>query len=146
MKKVYMVSACLLGLSTRYDAGSKENKDVLKLCKDNICIPFCPEQLGGLSTPRPPCFFVGGDGTDVLGKAAKIVEKESGIDRTGNFIRGAYEALKIAEIVKPYAVIFKDGSPSCGVTEVDIEGEKKTGCGVTCALFKEKGYRIKNYG
>lgn len=146
MKKVYMVSACLLGLATRYDGRSKENKEVISLCVNNICIPFCPEQLGGLSTPRPPCFFKGGDGMAVIEKRARIVEKESGVDRTFNFIRGAEESLKIAKIVKPNMVILKDGSPSCGVNRVDIEGIKKEGCGVTCALLKKKGYEVVTYG
>lgn len=141
-----MVSACLLGLATRYDGKSKLNEKVLKLCQENICVPFCPEQLGGLSTPRPPCFFIGGDGNAVIDGVAKIVEKESRLDRTDNFIRGAKESLRIANIVRPHGIILKDGSPSCGVNRVDIEGEKQKGCGVTCALFKRKGYRIETYG
>ncbi len=144
--KIYMVSACLLGIETRYDGKSKLNKDVLRLCENNICVPFCPEQLGGLPTPRPPCYFIGGDGRSVIEKKAKIVEKESKIDRTLNFIRGAEESLKIAKIVKPDKVIFKDGSPSCGVNRVDIEGIKRKGCGVTCALFEKEGYEVVGYG
>ena len=146
MKKIYMVSSCLLGLSTRYDGKSKQNKEVIELCKEHICIPFCPEQLGGLPTPRPPCYFKGGDGNDVLAGRAQVIEKESKKDRTINFIRGAEESLKIAKIVKPYLVILKDKSPSCGVNMVDVEGKKTKGCGVTCALFKKEGLEVKSYG
>ncbi len=146
MKKVYMVSACLLGLSTRYDGKSKKNEKVVRLCEDNICVPFCPEQLGGLPTPRPPCYFIGGDGNDVLLGRAKIVEKESKKDRTLNFLKGAREALFMAQVVKPHVIILKDKSPSCGVNTVDIEGKKVKGCGVTCALLKKEGYEVKSYG
>ncbi len=144
--KIYMVSACLLGLSTRYDGKSKKNAKVVELCKENICIPFCPEQLGGLSTPRPPCYFVGGEGRDVLAGRAKIVEKESGQDRTMNFLKGAEESLLIAKLTRPDAIILKDGSPSCGVNRIDLKGKKTEGCGVTCALLKKEGYRVKSYG
>lgn len=144
--KIYMVSACLLGLSTRFDGRSKENEEVIKLCKENVCVPFCPEQLGGLSTPRPPCYFVGGDGYGVLINKAKVVEKESGKDRTTNFLKGAKESLLLANITKPDGVILKDGSPSCGVSSVDIEGKREKGCGVTCALLKKAGFKVRSYG
>ena len=54
MKKIALVSACLLGVPTRYDGTGKQNAEVLALSKEYLLIPFCPEQLGGLSTPRKP--------------------------------------------------------------------------------------------
>ncbi|MCI5141219.1 MAG: DUF523 domain-containing protein, partial [Candidatus Electrothrix sp. ATG1] len=65
MKKC-LISCCLVGLCTRYDGQSKPDKYCLKYLKDFIYIPVCPEQLGGLPTPRPPAELNGGDGMDVL--------------------------------------------------------------------------------
>jgi len=47
------------------------NDDRLKeFCLKGKFIPACPEQLGGLATPRPPAEIKGGTGLDVLwGKA-----------------------------------------------------------------------------
>ena len=55
MKKI-LVSACLLGFECRYDGKSKPCEKLLELAKeeDTVLIPVCPEQLGGLPTPRLP--------------------------------------------------------------------------------------------
>ena len=53
MKKI-LVSACLMGYECRYKGDGCKCEKVLELSKDNIVIPVCPEQLGGLSTPRLP--------------------------------------------------------------------------------------------
>lgn len=49
-----LVSACLLGVRCRYDGESKSCPAVLDLAKEHELIPVCPEQLGGLPTPRTP--------------------------------------------------------------------------------------------
>jgi len=64
--KIYLVSACLLGLRTRYDGRVLSNAARSKFVEWAISIPVCPEQLGGLSTPRQPADLVGGDGFDVI--------------------------------------------------------------------------------
>ncbi len=140
--KVYMVSACLLGIMTRYDGNSKPIKSVIDFCKRNICVPFCPEQLGGMPTPRPACFFKKGSGGDVITGNACVIEKESGIDRTCNFLKGAEMSLKIAALVRPEAIIMQDKSPSCGKYYVDIEGTESRGMGVATALLIKHGYKI----
>jgi len=45
-------SGCLLGIECRYDGKSKPNKKIIELSKKETLIPVCPEQLGGLPTPR----------------------------------------------------------------------------------------------
>ncbi|OAG27471.1 DUF523 domain-containing protein [Thermodesulfatator autotrophicus] len=128
-----LVSACLLGLSTRYDGTSKEAEIIKTLAQRYILVPFCPEQLGGLSTPRPPADLYGGDGLAVLEGKAKVITKD-GLDVTQAFIKGAYESLKIAKILKINQVFCKARSPSCGLTPV---------MGVTTALFHLEGLKIE---
>ena len=65
-----LISACLLGAACRYDGGSKPQEPILRLMEKYTLIPVCPEQLGGLPTPRLPSERIGAqvvmkDGTDV---------------------------------------------------------------------------------
>lgn len=103
--KYILVSACLLGIHCRYDGGNNRNDAVLSLLEDKeIClIPVCPEQLGGLPTPRLP--------SERLGKQ---VVNSSGTDVTDAFEKGAEEALKIARLYGCKTAILKERSPSCG--------------------------------
>ena len=48
-----LVSACLAGLNTKYDDTANSDDKVIALVKAGKAIPVCPEQLGGLPTPRP---------------------------------------------------------------------------------------------
>ncbi len=101
------VSSCLLGLNAKYSGGHNTSDIVLKLSRQIKVVPFCPEQLGGLATPRDPAEIVG----------QKVLTKE-GLDVTLPFEKGATEMLKILEIVNQRAVILKDGSPSCGSRQI----------------------------
>ena len=49
-----LISACLLGLPCRYDGTSKPQLWVEELARRHELIPMCPEQMGGLPTPRNP--------------------------------------------------------------------------------------------
>ena len=49
-----LISACLLGLPCRYDGASKPQLWVEELARRHELIPMCPEQMGGLPTPRNP--------------------------------------------------------------------------------------------
>lgn len=133
--KVYLVSACLLGLCTRYDAQLKESAECCKALKGHITIPICPEQLGGLPTPRPAADVVGGTGLDVLNGNAKVLTKD-GLDLSREFIQGAQQVVKIAQMHNVEAVYLKSRSPSCGVHEK---------LGVTAALLAQKGYRLQEF-
>ena len=49
-----LVSACLLGCACRYDGQSKPHPLAMELARQGRAVPVCPEQLGGLTTPRLP--------------------------------------------------------------------------------------------
>lgn len=66
---------------------------------------------------------------------ARVLD-ETGVDRTAAFLRGAEEVLRIVELVSPSLIVFKEGSPSCGLRRVDIEGTRRRGCGVVTARLK----------
>jgi uncharacterized protein YbbK (DUF523 family) len=138
---VILISACLAGLHTRYDGNSRPHPLLAKIAQAHILVPVCPEILGGLGIPRAACRLSGGDGVVVLQGTAQVVDR-NGIDRTSEFLRGAEECLRVARLVSPELIIFKEGSPSCGLRRVDIEGEKVPGCGVVTALFKPTGFPI----
>lgn len=135
-----LVSACLLGVPCRYDGKSKPWQEILNSSKI-IPVPVCPEQLGGCSTPRPKAWFTGGDGRDVLNGTARIVD-EKGRDVTEAFVSGARHTLHIARTLGIRHAVLKEGSPSCGVSFVTIEGKKTPGMGVTAALLSENGITL----
>ncbi len=138
-----LVSACLLGIRTRYDGSASFSQKVLKLCKTKCCIPVCPEQLAGFSTPRPPMEFRGGDAECVLKGWGKIVRVESGEDVTLKMLKGAKEALKLLEITGGVAfAILKERSPSCGVNKVYVDGEIVDGTGIFAYLLKKEGVKV----
>ncbi len=139
-----LCSACLLGIRCRYDGKSKTNEKILILSKKEILIPICPEQLGGQGTPRPSSEIIGGDGSDVLNKKAKVVEPD-GKDISESFIRGAEEVLKIAQLYNIKEAILKQRSPSCGSGQMYDGTFSKNlikGDGVTTALLKKNGVKI----
>ena len=136
-----IVSACLLGTRCRYDGGSRSNESVLSMISHNILIPVCPEQLGGLSTPRSSSEIVGGNGTNALNGTATVIDSE-GRDVTDSFLRGAREALKIAKILNIKTAIMKENSPSCGVSHIKRKGEQAEGPGVSSALFVRNGIEV----
>ncbi|MGG1660040.1 DUF523 domain-containing protein [Brevibacillus sp. NRS-1366] len=141
-----MISACLIGCECRYDQKSCLNEDLEQLLREGKVIPVCPEQLGGLPTPRPPAEIVGGDGFDVLEGRARIVD-QTGNDVTDEFLHGAQQALKLAKTVGATSAILKENSPSCGssfVYDGSFTGKKVTGVGLTAALFKRNGIEVRS--
>ncbi len=127
-----MISACLLGLKTRYDGRSKGNPACLSRLVGRCRVPFCPEQLGGLPTPRAAADIIDGSGADVLAGRAKVVTKD-GIDVSAQFIRGAEQALFLARQLEVEAVFLKAESPSCGLNPMSS---------VTATLLSEHGYSL----
>jgi uncharacterized protein YbbK (DUF523 family) len=109
----YVVSACLAGVKCRYDATDSLDHEIARLVASGRALPVCPEQLGGLSTPRLPSRIQDGDGRTVL-KGETRVLAENGVDVTRAFIIGAREALKLARLVGAQKAITKERSPSCG--------------------------------
>ena len=134
------MSACLLGLGTRHDGKDALNPELLTSLKDKNIIPVCPEQLGGLPTPRPRCEITNGGGKDVLDGRAKVMD-EHGKDVTANFIKGAEEVLKTARLTGALKAVLKENSPSCGVNSISRGGARIKGVGVTTALLKKAGVK-----
>ncbi len=136
-----LISACLVGVQCRFDGGAKDDPYWRRLVERGEAIPICPEQLGGLPTPRTPSEIESGEGKDVLAGRARVVDRD-GIDRTGAFLRGAAEALRIARLSGADEAILKDRSPSCGCRKIHRKDEVVPGMGVTAALFESEGIAV----
>lgn len=139
-----LVSACLLGIKCTWNGKSKKNKKIIKLSKKEVLIPVCPEQLGGLPTPRIPQEIQGCSGEKVLDGKCKVKNK-IGKDVTKQFIKGAKETLKIAKLFKVKEFIGKSKSPSCGCGKIydgTFSGKLIKGDGVTTALLKKNGIKV----
>lgn len=134
---IILVSACLVGFACRYDGKVKANpacqKELVRL--GAIWLPFCPEQLGGLSTPRDAADIVDGDGNDVLSGHARVITG-NGMDVTDAFCLGAEQVLAMAEQQAVTAVFLKARSPSCAVSSP---------MGVTAALLARHGYQLREF-
>lgn len=129
-----LVSACLLGLATRYDGRSFPCQEVIDLIKDHDLIPVCPEQAGGLPTPRTPSERVGD----------KVLMRD-GTDVTEQYNKGASSALYLAELYHADLAILKSSSPSCGVGTIydgSFTGNKCNGNGITADLLISKGIPV----
>lgn len=141
-----VISACLIGCECRYDQKSCLEPELEQLLREGEVIPVCPEQLGGLPTPRPPAEIVGGDGYDVLDGKARIVDRQ-GNDVTEPFLAGARQALRLAQAVGATTAILKENSPSCGssfIYDGTFTGSKVTGVGLTAALFRRHGIEVRS--
>jgi len=143
-----LISACLLGVKCRWDGSDCRNDKVMNLSKKEILLPVCPEQLGGLPTPRACQVIQGGSGKDVLDKKAKVIN-QNGNDVTEQFIKGAKETLKIAQLFQIKEFIGKSFSPSCSCSKIydGIFSEKiRNGRGITAELLMRNGIRIIGEG
>ena len=139
-----VISACLLGVRCRYDGGDSRNQTAMRHKKTYQLIPVCPEESGGLPTPRPPTEIVGGDGNDVLDGTAKVMTGD-GTDVTEAFLKGAHHALEVAQSNGATHVILKSRSPSCGCGDIydgTFSGTLTSGDGVTTALLKRHGITV----
>lgn len=133
-KNIIICSACLLGIKCRYDGNSKTNKKAIELFKEQILIPVCPEQMGGLPTPREPAEQ----------KGDKFITK-SGKDVSKKFVKGAKETFKIAKQYNVKLAILKQRSPSCGFGQIydgTFSGRIIKGNGITAALLNKNGIKI----
>ncbi|MFN3466389.1 MAG: DUF523 domain-containing protein, partial [Candidatus Brocadiales bacterium] len=117
-----LISGCLIGLDCRYDGATEKDERVLESLKSMPLVPVCPEQLGGLPTPRARAEIVGGDGHDVLARKAKVLD-ETGKDVTIPFIKGATETLKLTQLLGIKEAYLKGKSPSCGLGTIWRRGQ-----------------------
>lgn len=138
---MFGASACLVGLNTRYDGTGVLDPFVHRLFCEGSIIPFCPEQLGGLSTPRLRAEIIDGSGTDVLdGRSAVLLE--DGTDVTEHFLRGADQVVKAARALKIKRFYLKTKSPACGVGMIYIRGRLVEGNGVCAAALQREGIEL----
>jgi uncharacterized protein YbbK (DUF523 family) len=115
-----LISACLLGIPCRWHGRRPKKRVVLidRLKKKYVLVPICPEQLGGMPTPRTS-EKLHGSGAQVLDGQLRLVAPKTGRDVTKFHINGAQCTLEIAKIVGARLAYLKGGSPSCdrqGVT------------------------------
>lgn len=139
-----LVSACLAGIPCRYDGRAKPDPQIIDAVARGSAIPACAEQLGGMSTPRPPAEIVGGDGTDVLDGRARVVTTD-GDDVTEEFVRGAHQVLEIARRARAQQAVLQARSPSCGCGEIydgTHSGARVAGDGVVSALLKRHDIEV----
>ena len=129
-----LVSACLLGCACRYDGQSKPHPLAQELAKRGFAVPVCPEQLGGLTTPRLPSE-----------RRGEQVVMRDGRDVTAEYRRGAEEALRLAELYGCRAAVLKERSPSCGCGRIydgTFTGTLRPGDGVTAEVLKASGIQV----
>lgn len=138
---MYGASACLVGLKTRYDGADALDAQVHRLFVEGKIIPLCPEQLGGLATPRLKAEILEGSGEDVLDGRSSVV-LEDGTDVTRHFVRGAAEVVKVAHALGLKRFYLKARSPSCGVHEIAVRGGSKAGNGVCAAALLREGIEV----
>lgn len=129
-----LVSACLLGVSCRYD-GTGALEEILNKYRDrHNFIPVCPEIFGGLQTPRNPA-EISGD----------RVITSNGEDVTENYKKGSEEVLKLAQFYGCTIAVLKERSPSCGKGKI-YDGSFKhmliDGNGITAELLTKNGIEV----
>lgn len=130
-KKTVLVSACLLGVSCRYNGSCGDPSEIRALMEIAHLVPVCPEILGGLPTPRPPAERIG----------QSVITCEGG-DVTREYLRGAQESLKLAKLYGVEYALMKERSPSCGAGEIydgTFTHTRIPGDGAASALLKENG-------
>ena len=129
-----LVSACLLGKNCKYIGGNNLNQRVLDFIKGHEVIGVCPEQLGGLSTPRLSAEIVDG-----------VVTNKEGVSVDAEFRKGAQAALAVALENKVDLAILQSRSPSCGVKEIydgSFSGKKIKGQGVFAKLLSAHSIKV----
>jgi len=133
MRPRVLVSLCLLGAGCRYD-GKGNGVDLRKLMARAELVPVCPEQLGGLPTPRVPAERRGD----------RVVTRD-GRDVTEAFENGAEETEMLAEQLDVRYAVLKSRSPSCGsvwIYDGTFSGKLVLGIGVTALALHRAGIGI----
>ena len=130
-----IVSACLAGVRCRYNGTVIANEKVLELIAKGKALPVCPEQLGGLPTPRLPAEIVNGR-----------VMSADGRDFTDEYESGAREAVRLCMLANCGEAVLKSRSPSCGYGKIydgSFSGVLISGNGIFAQMLHEKGVKIR---
>lgn len=138
---VILVSTCLTGLPARYNGARRINAELAEMLEGLNWVPVCPEQLGGLATPRPPSSLVGGNGHDVLDFQARVTDPD-GIDLSEAYRQGAGAIVELAARLRPEAIFLQARSPSCGsVVRSGSDGGPRP-VGVAAAALARAGWPV----
>ncbi|WP_347320393.1 DUF523 domain-containing protein [Rossellomorea sp. RS05] len=141
-----VVSACLAGMKVRYNGTDCLEEVIGDMVRSGKAVTVCPEILGGFQTPREPAEIQGGTGEDVLDGTARVLDR-SGADVTDQYVAGAAETLAICRKMGATDIVLKENSPSCGSSIIyngDFSGEKIPGEGVTTALLRRHGIKVRS--
>ena len=142
-----LISPCLIGIRTRWDEGCEEIEELINLVKSGQAVFLCPEQLGGLTTPREPAETERGKtAKDVLNGDARVLTK-TGKDVTDQFVVGAYRILEFCQRLGVEVAILKSGSPACGSKQTydgSFTDTKIVGKGITAELLEQNGIKVYN--
>jgi len=136
MKKKILISACLLGKNCRYNGGHSQLTELEEI--DVEWIPVCPEESGGLSTPRPSAEMQENAETILNGKGKIITNKGKNV--TAEFIQGAEKSLQLGLEAEVKIAVLKSKSPSCGIGKIydgSFTKTLKTGNGIFAHLCHE---------
>ena len=129
-----IVSACLAGDNCKYNGGNNLNQKMMDFLKSHEVTKVCPEELGGLPTPRPSAEIVDGQ---VMNTEGKNITKE--------FTLGAQKAFEIVKNKNPDLIILQSRSPSCGIKQIydgTFSGKKISRHGLFAALCIEAEYKV----
>lgn len=132
-----LVSSCLLGFNTKYNGKNNFTQGLERLKDEHEIIIFCPEQAGGLTTPRLP---------SEIREDGRVFLKD-GTDVTDNFVKGAEETLRLVKMLDIKYAILKAKSPSCGCGKIydgTFSGNLIDGDGFTVRELKKIGVKILN--
>ncbi len=148
--EVVLISGCLLGLSCNYKAKASPVylERLCPLIEELIAagivfLPVCPEQQGGMPTPRIPSELQA-DAGSILSGQGKILNRD-GDDVTAFFVKGAEESLRLARLYRVRLAILKSRSPSCGIKNVydgSFSGKLVDGSGIAAALLQSSGLKV----
>jgi uncharacterized protein YbbK (DUF523 family) len=126
----YLVSSCLIGKKCRYDGRDMARQTLVDLYHRGEVIDVCPEELGGLPTPRSPAERIG---TQVISKEAKNLSHE--------YAEGAERALQLIANLPIEKAFLKSKSPMCGCGQIydgSFTGKLMSGDGVFTELLRAK--------
>lgn len=128
-KPPVLISACFLGVPCRWHGrrATVRHELIERLKKKYTLVPVCPEQLGGMPTPRTSETLRGGTGAQVLDDGLRIIAPETGEDVTSYHVNGAVYTREIAEMIGAKAAYLKGGSPSCDADGVAGEVLRRAG-------------------